>query len=281
MPARSRAAWRVPSSPGPPWQHTRAASMSKVRVRPSRPPGSAKPPSGAARSWMRVAPLGTPRGRPRPPGRGRPRTSPRSWTRTGPGRCLAIRPAAARPRAACRPVSTLTSCSGEGPPKMTATSGTVGGLLRSAAVGWTVGQWADRTTGRSGPGRQLNLSRVVVRQIVLVQHGIPRAEVARTHSTAWSRWSTSVTWAAETRSPMPRRPAGPAGWSGPRSPGRSATRPPPAPNFRFSSNWRDPSSTMPGVTTTRRPALVAPVDPWGPRPPSATRASAAPAGLEL
>ena len=37
--------------------------------------------------------------------------------------CLLI-VSAVRPLAACSPVSTLTSCSGDGPPKMTATSGT-------------------------------------------------------------------------------------------------------------------------------------------------------------
>ncbi len=98
---------------------------------PQAPAGLGEPPVRArprAAAWWR--PAARPRGRTRPRGPGRPRTSRRSWTRRAPGRWpRAGRPVqgrSARPRAAWRPVSTLTSCSGDGPPKMTATSGTVG-----------------------------------------------------------------------------------------------------------------------------------------------------------
>ena len=42
----------------------------------------------------------------------------------------------------------------------------------------------------------------------------------------------------------------------------------------FSSAWRDPSSTIPGVTTTRRRGV-------GPSRPSVASAARAPAGLAL
>ena len=55
-----------------------------------------------------------------------------------------------------------------------------------------------------------------------------------------------------------------------------------APKRRFSSNWREPSSTMPGVTTTSRPGRLDPTgSPTPADPASAARASDAPAGLEL
>ncbi len=59
----------------------------------------------------------------------------------------AARGPSASPRPACSPVSTLTSCSGDGPPKITATSGTVGWFLRS-------GNWWDPGRRWGGPARR-------------------------------------------------------------------------------------------------------------------------------
>ena len=95
-------------------------------------------------------------------------------------------------------------------------------------------------------------SRVVVRQIVLVQHRVARSEVAT------NPLDRLVLALARARGPtgaryLPKRPrrAGPGGWCAPRSPGRRRPRRPRSPNLRFSSYWRVPSSTMPG--SPRRP----------------------------
>src|SRR4051812_46114842 len=63
-------------------------------------------------------------------------------------------PAAVRARAACSPVRMLTSCSGEGPPKMTA--------------GWLMAR---------SSGSLRSLSGVVVGQIVLVEDDIAGSEM--------------------------------------------------------------------------------------------------------
>ena len=57
---------------------------------------------------------------------------------------------------------------------------------------------------------------------------------------------------APTPSGPPRPPAGPCGWCDRRRRGRSRAWPPARANAAFSSCWRGPSSTMPGVTTMRR-----------------------------
>src|SRR5690348_16993337 len=62
-------------------------------------------------------------------------------------------PAAVRARAACSPVRMLTSCSGEGPPKMTA--------------GWLLAR---------SSGSLRSLSGVVVGEVVLVKDGIAGSE---------------------------------------------------------------------------------------------------------
>src|SRR6266851_6822618 len=66
-------------------------------------------------------------------------------------------PLSFRHRSACRPVSTDTSCSGPGPPKMTPT-------LALASTEFLLGSWR-----RS----ELTRSRVMVRQVVLPQHAVP------------------------------------------------------------------------------------------------------------
>ena len=129
---------------------------------------------------------------------------------------------------ACSPVRMLTSCSGAGPPNSTAT--------------WPTSRLLGGVRGRL---------RVVVGQVVLVEDGVAVCERAphpldgalpRRH--------------AHDRRPAlrTRRAAGRRGSSGRRRRASAARRAAAPANASFSVRCRVPSSTIPGVTTTRRPS---------------------------
>ena len=122
------------------------------------------------------------------------------------------------------------SCSGEGPPKITA---------------GRVTETAGRGCGSSG---------IVVGKVILVEHDVAAARAcARTHATASSRFATGAT----RRGPRPPRraapPVGPAHHDDVvRDESRAA-----AERARSRGTGSRPSSTIPGVTTTRRRAASA------------------------
>src|SRR5579884_1041484 len=123
-----------------------AASTSRGRSRPNERE-ALKPPPGPTTRRTGVAPRGA------PSAKSAASRSAGTCTQSPPFdqyRQATSSPESTRARAHCSPVSTLTSCSGEGPPKITAVSVTARSLARS---------------------------RVVIRQVVLVQDCVSRSEV--------------------------------------------------------------------------------------------------------
>ena len=156
---------------------------------------------------------------------------------------------------------------GRGPPKTTATLAVLTFNGCAPRLGGIPDAWA-RSGGRS---------RVVVGQVVLVQHDVARPEVLadprRRPAGAVPHHDRGT---AARRRPPRRRAAGRARLVRPTTTRSVATAAAAAAKRAFSSSWRGPSSTIPGVTTTA---------PVGRRPHSRRERrpgpAAAPAGLAL
>ena len=248
-PGRARAC-SVPSSPGPPWQQLRTASISSAPAL-AEPASSTNPPPGRGQQ-VEAARLGGARpsrkssaSRPAVDGWTSRRTSTSRWRSTS-------RPASARARAACRPVRMLMSCSGEGPPKRTA------GRVMAGSI--RVGRSGEvRGSGRAGRSRRARRRRRRGSARTHVDRLLPRVDQRRTGP------------------PGPRRrPAGPRGWCGRRSRRRSRPRRPRrGERARSRSSWRWPEldHARRHHDAARRPADAA--------SSSVAARAAAPAGLAL
>ena len=233
-------------------------------MRPRRPLPAAKPaPSPPVTSCSACAPRGTPSMK-------SAASSEASTLCQSPVlvqyRPMTSRPAPASSCAACRPVRMLTSCSGDGPPKATATLAVVTFNGGAPELGGMEGRSDEALRRRS---------RVVVGQVVLVQHHVPAPEVPAHPLGRLVARASTTTWP----DPLPfvaRR--------APRSRARRLVRPTTtrsvatdsawAAKLSFSLAWTEPSSTIPGVTTTRRDASA-------PTRFRVARAARPPAGLAL
>ena len=227
--------------------HQRRRRPSRVRAVPSRPPGLGEPAAGAGRELQAAwRPGAHPPRRPRPRGRGRPRTTHRSWTRRGPGRS-GVAGAGGQAAGGLQPGQHADVVLGR---RTSEDDGYVG----HGGLAPPIGIEGPGPASGPSPADALSLSRVVVRQIVLVQHDVAGPEVAArpTPPPAW-RSADQCGLDRVGRRPGHGHPAGQGPAVGPAHDdqvGRPPRRWPPR-TRRFSATWRGPSSTMPGVTTAR------------------------------